>query len=158
MKSVGISEMKAQATLIEKAHTGYLVDNPEMPASLQCCTYLLALYDIIKPKKILDLGSGISSYCFRLFKKENNLDTEIYSIDSDRYWLDRSIELCRANGLDTDYFELWDDFKNHKGTFDLILVDIDNSTNRYQYFETIFDQFSKPGTIIYLMICINQIF
>ncbi len=141
-------EMEKQGALIKDRHSSYLKTNPEMAASYPCCSYLLALYDTIKPKRILELGSGISSYCLRLFKKENNLDTEIYSIDTSKLWLSKAIEYCKLHQLDISNFFTWDQFKDYQGTFDLIFVDIDNSTNRYLYFQPIFDQFSKKGTII----------
>lgn len=129
----------------------YYVDNiSKMAASLQCCMYLLSLYDSIKPDRILDLGSGISSYCLRLFKKINNLDTDIWSIDLDKGWLEKSRLYCEVPELDIEHFQTWDEFKDHTEPFDLIFVDIDMSPQRKLYFEPVFNQFSKAGTIVML--------
>lgn len=119
-------------------------------ASLQCCAYLIALYDEHKPSRILDLGSGISSYCLRTYKALHSLDTEIWSIDSDEEWLGISRRYSSSRGLGDQGFELWEDIKDKQETFDLIFVDIDMSPKRELYFDAVFNQFSKPGTIVLL--------
>lgn len=149
IKSIDTRDMIKHHNLIKAEHSAYLKTNPEMAASLQCCSYLLSLYEIIQPKQILDLGSGISSYCFRLFKKANKLDTEIHSIDSSATWLKRSMAYCQNSGLDSTNFKTWDNFiKEYAGIFDLVFMDIDNSTNRHSYFKPVFDKFCDAGTIV----------
>lgn len=134
-----------------KAEHKFYVDNiSKNAASLECCMYLLSLYDSLKPDRILDLGSGISSYCLRLFKKFHGFNTDIWSVDTDIKWLKKSREYSDARGLDPTNFITWDEFKDHTEPFDLIFVDIDMSPKRKLYFESVFNQFSKAGTIVML--------
>lgn len=131
----------------------YYIENVSarhMAASLPCCLYLIALYDTLKPNNILELGSGFTSYCLRLFKKENNLDTSIWSIDTDDVWLKKSQEYCSGHKLDSNNFELWGDFSKRKIKFDLVFVDIDSGPKRHTYFNPVFNRFSKKGTFVYL--------
>ena len=57
------------------------ISNESMAASLKCCAFLVCLYEALEPKRILDLGSGFSSYSLRHFKDQMSWDTEIYSVD-----------------------------------------------------------------------------
>ena len=88
-------------SLIKDEHHIYTKGVSKNSASYQCCSYLLSLYDSLKPANILDLGSGISSYCLRLFKKLNNLDTEIWSIDTNLDWLEKSKRYCADRDWET---------------------------------------------------------
>jgi predicted O-methyltransferase YrrM len=131
----------------------YYIENisaRHMAASLPCCLYLIALYDTLKPQNILELGSGFTSYCLRLFKKENKLDTDIWSIDTSDMWLKKSQEYCAERGLDSANFETWDSFYNKDIKFDLTFVDIDSGPKRHTYFNPVFDKFSKKGAFVYL--------
>lgn len=136
--------------LIREDHKFYTDNISVNAASIECCSYLISLYATTKPKRILDLGSGISSYCVRLYKKLNNLVTEIYSVDTQTAWLQKSRIYCHNREVDTDNFVTWDNFKNHTEPFDLIFVDIDMSPERKLYFEPVFNQLSKPGTMVML--------
>lgn len=126
------------------------ISSRPMAASLPCCLYLMSLYDELRPKRILELGSGFTSYCLRLFKKENNLDTEIYSIDTNAGWLKKSEDYCADRGLDSNNFQTWDVFQKSKKKFNLIFVDIDSGPRRHLYFDPVFTKFSEIGAFVYL--------
>lgn len=126
------------------------ISSREMAASLECCLYLMSLYDALKPSNILELGSGFTSYCLRLYKKVNKLSTDIHSIDTNEGWLKKSVEYCDERKLDSSNFETWEYIKNKDYKFDLIFVDIDSGPRRHLYFEPVFNKFSKPGTFVYL--------
>lgn len=143
-------KMNEFISYIKVEHKFYVDNISQMAASLPCCLCLLALYDELKPDRILDLGSGISSYCLRLLKQLHDLDTDIWSIDSDPGWLETSKLYCIGNGLDYRNFKTWDTIKDSTEPFDLIFVDIDMSPKRKYYFEPVFNQFSKPGTVVML--------
>jgi predicted O-methyltransferase YrrM len=126
------------------------ISSRPMAASLPCCIYLLALYDRLLPLKVLELGSGFTSYCLRFYKKLRNINSEIYSIDTSKEWLETSKNYCKERELDINNFQIWDYFKECREKFDLIFVDIDSGPRRHLYFESVFKQFSKVGTFIYL--------
>jgi len=123
------------------------VSQKGMAASLECCIFLVIVYDLIKAEMILDLGSGFSSYALRFFKKFND---NIFSIDTDTKWLNKSYEFCRSKNVDIENFETWNNFKNKDIKFDLIFLDIDNKkpTDRSIYFPFVFEKYSKKETLI----------
>ena len=62
-----------------------------------CCPYY----------RVVDLGSGFTSFVLRAYRKELNLD--ICSVDTSRAWLEKTKEFCAQNDVDTDGFMLWSD-------------------------------------------------
>ncbi|MDA3788091.1 MAG: methyltransferase domain-containing protein [Desulfobacula sp.] len=143
-------KMAVNHTMISNEHLLYTENVSANAASLPCCLYLLALCDMLRPNRILDLGSGISSYCLRLYKKYKDPEVEIHSIDADEAWLQTSKQYCATRVLDTTHFWNWDDFKGTQGRFDLIFLDIDMSPKRKLYFQPVFDQFAVEGSFILL--------
>jgi predicted O-methyltransferase YrrM len=119
-----------------------------MAASLECCKFLLAIYDFTKSKNILDLGSGFSSYTLRLFKKFRMFDSNIISVDTSEEWLNKTSNFCIENHVDGDNFITWGQFKNKENKFDLIFLDIDYTKNRPSYYNLVFENLSKKGTFI----------
>lgn len=126
------------------------ISNMIMAASLRCCVFLTCMYEEIKPNRILDLGSGFSSYTLRYFRNKFNLDTEIYSVDSDIHWLSKSKEFCKNNNVDVSHFYSWDDIKNVKKPFDLIFMDIDKSKKRIYYYDHICNHFLSKNTFMFV--------
>jgi hypothetical protein len=56
--------------------------------SLRLATTMLALCDVAKPARLLDTGSGFSSYALRLWATRNG--GEVTSLDHDPDWLVRT--------------------------------------------------------------------
>ena len=57
---------------IKKYYDKYVseISTPGMAISLESSLTILSLLEYFKPKSILDLGSGFSSFLFRLYKKK----------------------------------------------------------------------------------------
>jgi predicted O-methyltransferase YrrM len=124
------------------------VSNPGMAASLRSCIFLCCMMELIKPKRVLDLGSGISSYSLRYFKGLFGLDTVIYSIDSSKEWLRKSEEFSRVRDVDHANFLHWDDIKDKKMPCELIFMDIDKTKFRVNYYEPVCRRFTKKGSLM----------
>lgn len=124
------------------------ISNQSMAASLKCCVFLLCLYEALEPKKILDLGSGFSSYALRYFSGRFLPESEIYSVDSSKGWLEKSKQFSQVNTLDSEHFYHWDEIKNKKIPFELIFMDIDFSKNRVNYYEPVCKQFLAEKTFM----------
>jgi predicted O-methyltransferase YrrM len=137
-------------SLLKNDYKKYIteISSDDMAASLECCIFLLALYDFTRASNILDLGSGVSSYALRLFKKFRMFDSNIVSVDTSEEWLNKSLNFCIENHVDGDNFITWDQFKNKDIKFDLIFLDIDYIKPRRQYLAPTFENFSKKGTFI----------
>ena len=124
------------------------ISNASMAASLKCCVFLLCLYKALEPEKILDLGSGFSSYALRYFNGRFLPDSEIYSVDSSKGWLEKSKQFCQLNTLNDEHFYHWDEIKGKKIPFELIFMDIDFSKNRVNYYNPVCKQFLAEKTFM----------
>lgn len=87
--------------LLEKDYNLYCnkVSTEIMASSLECVLLLLGL--CMDAKSVIDFGSGFSSYALRKFAKIYNKDIEIYSVDDDVEWLDKTRQFIEQNGLDS---------------------------------------------------------
>lgn len=143
-------EKEAYNYLLKNDYKKYIekISADYMAASLECCKFLLAIYDFTKAKNILDLGSGFSSYTLRLFKKFRMYDSSIISVDTSEEWLSKASNFCIENHVDGDNFITWEQFKNKENKFDLIFLDIDYTKNRPKYYNLVFENFTTKGTFI----------
>ena len=91
------------------------VSKPEWAISWQLACFLDKTLKQLKPKRILDLGSGFSSFVFR-----SNC-AEVVSADKDPTWLERTREFLVKHKLNTD--NVVEGFEGIAGDFDLILLD-----------------------------------
>lgn len=94
------------------------VSNEVWAISWELSKYLIKLIKTLKPKRILDLGSGYSSYIFRKYS-----DAEVHSIDTEKVWLQKTKDFLEKNDVATDnVFHITE----HKmeGEYDLILMDL----------------------------------
>ncbi len=112
-----------------------------------------ALLDIAarnnKAKRILDLGSGYSSYVLRTYQKECPDDVEVWSVDSDKKWLEKTREYLEQNNLDVGNMYHWDDFvKDFNGKFDLVFLDMRPISARVDWVEKLHNNLSDQGLII----------
>jgi len=91
--------------------------------SLQLATAILVLCDLSKPARLLDTGSGFSSYALRLWATRNGSD--VTSVDHDPDWLRRTKEYLEASSLPVSNLLTWDAFASDAhDPFDFILHDI----------------------------------
>jgi len=137
-------------SMISKEYDKYIstISTRSMAASLLCCSYFIHLIKTLNPKRVIDFGSGFSSFAIRKYNKLTGSKIETWSVDSDKLWLERSIEFCNENGVDTNHFYTWDQVKDNDVPFDLIFFDIDRTVNRIRYFNDLFDRFSDNGSYI----------
>lgn len=135
---------------IKKAYNKYIatVSVDYMAASFECCVFLMVLYDVIKPKMVLDLGSGMSSYALRYFQKNYHEDSCVWSIDSNKEWLNKSKMFVEEFKLNIDNFKTWDGIVNDTTKFDLIFFDIDNNKKRINYIPTVLDNFVTKNSFV----------
>ena len=150
IRKLYINKEKEYSLEIKKDYLDYVtnISDPIMAASLRSCIFLVCIYETIKPNKILDLGSGFSSYTLRYFKNKFNFNTKIYSVDSSIDWLDKSKDFCKKKNVDVSNFYSWDDIKNMTMPFDLIFMDIDKTKKRIAYFDHIYSHYLSKNTFM----------
>jgi predicted O-methyltransferase YrrM len=137
---------------IRPAYNKYVkeVSNRVMAASMECCVFLMVMCKDIKPKKVLDLGSGFSSYALRYYKNKYYKDMEVWSVDSNDKWLLKSKQFIKDYGLNTDHFYTWEEMMDIDEKFDLVFLDIDASKNRPAYLKPVIENFMTSDSFILL--------
>ena len=112
---------------LEKPHRDYIANYsaPLISMSLKRGVFFLYLCQVLQPKKILDLGTGFSSYVFRLFAGENP-GTDVISVDESGYWLRETTQYLSVYGLNTGGMISWEEYNKRRDDmqFDLVFVDI----------------------------------
>lgn len=103
------------------------VSSPDMAVSLHSAVLLAALCELRHPRRVLDAGSGFSSYVLRRFAAGNGDGdaAEVWSVDDNEQWLDATRGYLRDKGLDNERLLPWDQFtRTDEREFDLIFHDL----------------------------------
>ena len=99
--------------------------------SLELACFIEFICEHIKPRSILDTGSGFSSYMFRSYRARTGTDCEIFSVDDNPQWLGKTISYIEQAELGTDNLMTWDEFTAlPTRSFDLISHDIGGVAGR----------------------------
>ncbi len=102
----------------------------DMAISLKTAVFLRIFCEGFKPKRILDLGSGFSSFVLRSYAATQN-GVEVWTVDDSPEWLERTRVYLTLHNLSTTKLILWNKFQEGLfDPFDLILYDIGNMTLR----------------------------
>jgi hypothetical protein len=112
---------------IEPFYREYIdtVSSEIMASSLELSVFLLFLCDMAQPKKILDLGSGFSSFLFRSHALSAREEPVVWSVDDSGEWLDRTAAFLSSHGLPAANLMTWDAFSENRGErFDFIFYDL----------------------------------
>lgn len=120
------------STISEEAHA----------MSLEQAAFLLNLCKSMNPKSVVDLGSGFSSYVLRFYSRTSPI--EVYSVDDNAIWLEKSKHFLQAYNLDIDRMILAEDYFTDpiKSVPDLIYYDLGNMETRKYYLSKVLDFFS----------------
>lgn len=93
--------------------------------SLRLASMLRAVCESVRPKKVVDLGSGYSSHVLRSYAARAHHPVEVWSVDDNEVWLGRTADFLSAEGLSTDNLCLWSDFiRGGPADFDLVVHDL----------------------------------
>lgn len=137
-----------------------------MAISLELATTLYSLCLLKKPKVVLDLGSGYSSYVFRYYQKNDNPDCLVYSVDDNVDWLVKTKEYLLSQGVSTNLVLNIDEIQALENTkFDIILHDMNFVEVRKDYLDFVFSILNKDGIVLlddihkpeYLRECITKL-
>lgn len=101
---------------IKKAYIRYLTEVSGRTIAWELVEFLDQLMLWLKPKRVLDLGSGFTSYFFRQYS------TEVWSVDHDPKWLEITRDLLEHYGVVDERLVLLDEFQ-FKGMYDIIIID-----------------------------------
>lgn len=113
---------------------------------------LSLLMQLCKPgDSVLDLGSGFSSYVLRYYA--NELDLDVWSVDDNESWLDKSFEYCAAMGITKEAntkFYTWETLRAlrlDQLSFDVVFVDLGRTRKRPDYYPIILKDYCNENTL-----------
>lgn len=126
------------------------VSTANMAASLELATFLYSFCELMKPTRIVDLGSGFSSFVFRHYAAQASAPAQVWSVDDDPAWLEKTRAYLGEHHLSTSNLELWDRFRQTQHPqFDLVLNDINRPPAREQMIAPSLDLVRPGGVIIF---------
>jgi predicted O-methyltransferase YrrM len=103
--------------------------------SLELALFMLEIAVELQPKRLLDLGSGFSSYVFRTYAQASG-GCEVWSVDHDANWLEQTGQFLISCGLPTDRMMPWEAFRaglaanGDSPGFELVLHDMETVESR----------------------------
>lgn len=136
---------------LKAAYGSYVkqISTEDMAASLKASSFLYILASITHPSRILDLGSGFSSFVFRLYSKECNHGVEVFSVDDNEEWLVKTRSFLHSQGIEGMNLFHWQEFRqgNHVG-FDLIFHDLGSMELRAETLPEVLSLCRLDGLIV----------
>ncbi len=146
--------VKAAAAELSESHTRYLngVSTEDMAVSLELAAFLLVLCRVKQPNRVLDLGSGYSSFVLRKYAAERG-DVHVASVDDDAAWLQRTVGWISVHELGTAGLDEWQAFKVRLGSedpYDVVLYDMGSMATRIQELRTVLGGTTHDKSLVIL--------
>lgn len=124
------------------------ISSPEMAASLELAALLLTICQLSGYRKLLDFGSGFSSFVFRLYAKETP-GVIVFSVDDDPSWLKKTRKFLMDNRVEVDQLMTLEEFqKTGESEFDCVLHDLNLVEVRINHLDQIMRLINKKGLVI----------
>ena len=101
---------------MKSIYNWYLSEISRRVVAWELIEFLERLIVQMKPKRVLDLGSGFTSYFFRQYP------IEVWSVDHDPKWLEITRDFLKHHGVDDERLVLLDEFQ-FEGMYDIIIID-----------------------------------
>ena len=96
-----------------------------MAISLELSILIIFLCNMVKPKRILDLGSGFSSFLFNYYSIHATSKPSLFSVDDNIEWLQKTDMFLKSFNLKPENLISWKDFSKSKyEKYDLVLHDL----------------------------------
>lgn len=120
-------DLAAERSALAGAYERYVhdVSTENMAISLELATFMLGICRALRPRRVLDLGSGFSSYVLRLYAQQSDTGVRVVSVDDSDEWLPKTRGFVERYGLSTSNMVPWRAFlEDGEKDFDLILHDL----------------------------------
>lgn len=127
------------------------VSNEIMAISLELIVFCVVICDIIKPEKILDLGSGFSSFVFRYMPSilNQNYRPIVLSVDDSQEWLEKTRRFITSHSISCNNLITWEELiQQDSNLFDFILYDIGEFPFRMEILEQTLKFANANGVMI----------
>jgi len=135
-----LAEAKSQIWAAYEDYTN-TVSEKGMAIGLRSAAFIYVLCDTLKPARMVDFGSGFTSYVLRLFPGT------VVSVDDSPEWLDKTRDFLARHDMPTDGLVLIDDFKPAR--FDFIVYDYAGGDTRDRKYGWVTDMLEDGGVIYY---------
>jgi predicted O-methyltransferase YrrM len=133
--------------VLAEAHHEYTtsVSTPVMAVSLETAALLWSICEAVRPDRILDLGSGFSTYVFGRWSNERG-GARVVSVDSDEFWLGQTTAWLQSLGVDGPELRLLGDpFPSDN---DVVFLDLGETTTRIGYLADAFASLDGAGVLV----------
>lgn len=144
----------AMAPHIERltpSHTDYCarIGHPVHAASLELTALVLLLCERLAVQKVVDLGSGFTSWALRDWARER--DVTVHSVDDSAEWLEKTRGYLAERGFTDDRLHVWPEFAagGFEGSFDLVVHDLGFMDTRFEVLDTVVG-LARPGGLVLL--------
>ena len=125
------------------------VSSCDQAISFELAVFLLVVCNIRKPGRILDLGSGFSSFIFRFYAQSAPNKPIVYSVDDSPQWLDKTSDFLVKYGISNQNVLDWQLFlASDQEKFDLILNDFSILETRSVRLNDILALVSPGGLVV----------
>lgn len=146
-------QIDALAARFADDHARYCreVGHPVHAASLELVGLLVGLVQHTRPRRVIDLGSGFSSYVLRTLAAEAGAPIEVHSVDDSPEWLEKTRGYLRDKGVSDAGLFTWADFgaAGRAGGYDLVLHDMGFMDTRFATLDAVVD-LARPGGLVLL--------
>lgn len=136
---------------IKERHQYYVenISRVDMAASLELSSVVYDLCRMTSPKKMIDIGSGFSSFILRTYA-EKTPKCRVWSIDDDTVWLDKTREYLKISSLNTDNLLTLEEFvASSENEFDILLLDLNYVEVRKNYINLVVERCKQGGVILF---------
>ncbi len=120
-----------------------------MAVSLELSVFVMALCRLLKPRRLVDLGSGFSSVLLRLYQRGASPTPEVWSVDTSPEWLGMTRRILEWQGLPTDGLATWEEFVGQGPSgFDLVLHDMGSVLTRRRTLRRVLGLTARGGVVV----------
>jgi hypothetical protein len=144
-------EIRSSRATLSHAYSRYVaaVSSEDMAISIETASLLFALCQRIRPSHILDLGSGFSSFTFRLYARMADHPCLVHTVDDDEAWLDRTRGFLSGEGLVPEGLFPWSQFENAGCSgYAVVLHDLGRMPRRAATVEFAVSCLAANGTLV----------
>ncbi len=149
-----IDQRIAEATaILAPYHQEYnkVISTGGAAASLELSALIYACCTALSAKRVVDLGSGFTSFVLRQYQSRSEHPVEVWSVDNSAEWLAATGRYLESNGLSQDNLLLWDDFAASFDTIaplDLVVLDVRPITRRIEWLPRLLGALNPKGIVI----------
>lgn len=124
------------------------VSRADMAMSIELASFVYVLCIKKEFKNVLDLGSGFSSFVYRLYASDHN-DVQVVSVDDDSQWLEKTRTYLRTHNLPDAGMQTLEQFlEEPKLKFDCVLHDLNFVEVRIKYLHQVLEATANTGVLI----------